>query len=110
MKALIYIEVLKELELTWSSTKFDSIKNTYHDHELFDIDNFSDAKSIDIASKIIAEFNTISIIINCCSEEAKLNKILSLFNIIKSNKSKIQLTLTGVSHPHLETLRKQLSL
>lgn len=109
MKALIYIEVINELKLTWSLNKFKDIQKEYSDYEFFEIDNFSDEKTIELTKILITKSEKTHIIIKHSSSEAKLNKILSLFSIIKQHKHKIDIETRGIEHPHIKVLLNSIS-
>ena len=109
MKTLIYIEVLKEAELNFSNKYFQTLCKKFPDHTYFDLDNFSDTKTINSIELLLTESTECQLIINCTSSEAHLQKILSLFKTFKTHQSKITLQIDGEAHKQLDVLKKQLN-
>ncbi len=110
MKALIYIEVLEELQHQFIKPEFEKIKKEYVDYVFFDFDNFSGDDVITHTKRLCEEAEYVVLFVNCKSEKALLKKFLSLFTFLKQQKEKVNLQLIGKDHAQLTMLERQLNI
>lgn len=109
MEALIYIEVLNELEHQFIKPRFEELKKQYPHHEALELDNHSDDKMIEHVKLLISESDQIHLVFDNKQKNAPLNKCLSLFSVLRDCSSKVSIKIEGEPHQQLSILRKQLT-
>lgn len=108
MKAVIYIEVLKEVSFSYENPHLVSLKKEYPDATILDLDNFSTEDVIKNTLRLIEEASIIEVIIRCKDTTCDLGKTPQIFRKLMNKRKVVSLHYED-QHPSLDRLCRPFS-